>query len=153
VATPNNLTVDSYGIVDVSRGLVVLFVPHFRSPRWFIVQLGDAFDDVVFNVGGTKAAMPGAYLITGPHFTGRVPGEMTQVSMRTNIGFVAVRIAVAGSADLPDAVNEQRGFGLVPLHEYLVEGSRTRPSTTARSAFPNLVHPKTCRCSTESAQR
>ena len=114
VVTPNNLTIDAYGIVDVSRGPVVMYVPHLRAPRWFIVQLGDAFDDVVFNVGGTKAAMPGAYLLTGPEFAGRVPVEMTEIRMRTKIGFVDVRIAVSGTADLPNAVEEQRGFSLVP---------------------------------------
>jgi hypothetical protein len=119
VVTPNNLTIDSYGIVDVSRGPVVTYVPHFREPRWFIVQLGDAFDDVVFNVGGTKAPMPGAYLVTGPDFSGRIPGEMTGVRLRTNLGFVALRIAVTGSADLPDAVREQAGFRLVPLFDRL----------------------------------
>jgi hypothetical protein len=122
VVTPNNLTIDAYAIVDVSRGPVVVYVPKFRAPRWFIVQLGDAFDDVIRNIGGTRSPMPGAYLITGPSFGGRVPGDMTEVKLRTNVGFAAVRIAVSGSADLPDAVREQEGFKMMPLRAYLEQG-------------------------------
>ena len=97
VVTPNNLTIDAYAIVDVADGLVVVHVPKLGTDRWFIVQIGDAFDDVVLNVGGSRPHVPGAYLITGPDYRGRVPGDMVQVSFRTNIGFVAVRIAVDGS--------------------------------------------------------
>jgi hypothetical protein len=42
-------------------------------------------------------------VITGPEFSGRIPGDMTEVSLRTKLGFCAVRIAVTGSADLPNA--------------------------------------------------
>ena len=55
MVTPNNLTIDAYAIADVSRGPVVVYVPTFRQPRWFIVQLGDAFDDVILNMGGTRS--------------------------------------------------------------------------------------------------
>ena len=40
VVTPNNLTIDAYGILDVTRGPVVVYVPHFRAPRWFICAAG-----------------------------------------------------------------------------------------------------------------
>ena len=50
VVTPNNLTIDAYGILDVADGPVVLHVPKLGSGRWFIVQIGDAFDDVVLNI-------------------------------------------------------------------------------------------------------
>ena len=106
------------------------------------MQRGDAFDDVVFNVGGTKAPMPGPYLITGPDFTGRIPGEVTQVPLRTTVGFVAVRIAVAGSADLPDAVAEQAGFAVVPLHDYLVNGIAGADVDYGPMPFPELTAPE-----------
>lgn len=99
VVTPNNLTIDAYAIVDVADGPVVLHVPRLKTDRWFIVQVGDAFDDVVHNVGGSRTPMPGPYLLTGPDHRGEVPGDMIQVKLRTNIGFAAVRIAVTGSAD------------------------------------------------------
>jgi hypothetical protein len=109
VVTPNNLTIDGYAILDVADGPVVIHVPKLADDRWFIVQVGDAFDDVVLNVGGSRPHVPGAYLITGPDFKGRVPGDMMQVSFRTNIGFVGLRIAVSGADDLPGATNHSMG--------------------------------------------
>ena len=53
VVTPNNLTIDAYAIVDLGEGPLVLYVPKLGEERWFIVQIGDAFDDVAFNVGGS----------------------------------------------------------------------------------------------------
>ena len=98
----------------------------FSKPRWFIVQLGDAFDDVIHNIGGTRPPMPGAYLLTGPEFQGRVPGDMTQVSFRTKVGFAAVRIGVTGSADVSNAVREQQGFRMLPLPPIPGTGDRRR---------------------------
>ncbi len=55
---PNNLTIDGYAFFDVSEGPVVVFVPKLAEARWFIVQIGDAFDDVVLNVGGSREPVP-----------------------------------------------------------------------------------------------
>ncbi len=142
VVTPNNLTIDAYGILDVADGPVVLHVPKLGSGRWFIVQIGDAFDDVVLNIGGSRPPVPGAYLITGPSYQGRVPGDMIQVPMRTNIGFAAVRIAVAGSDDVANAVEAQRGFTLRPLPDYLTRGILGAEADYSPLAFPKLTAPK-----------
>ena len=58
VVTPNNLTIDGYAILDVADGPVVIHVPTLADDRWFIVQIGDAFDDVVLNVGGSRPHVP-----------------------------------------------------------------------------------------------
>ena len=73
VVTPNNLTIDGYALLDLADGPVVMHVPKLADDRWFIVQIGDAFDDVVLNVGGSRPHVPGAYLITGPDYQGRRP--------------------------------------------------------------------------------
>jgi hypothetical protein len=122
VVTPNNLTIDSYAIFDVRQGPVVVHVPKLAEPRWFIVRLGDAFDDVILNVGGSREPVPGTYLLTGPDFRGRVPGDMIEVKSRTNLGFAAVRVGVQGETDLPGALTAQGGFHMVPLHRYLIDG-------------------------------
>ena len=83
VVTPNNLTVDAYAIVDLADGPVVLYVPKLNTDRWFIVQMGDAFDDVVLNVGGSRPPIAGPYLLTGPDYQGRVPGDMIEVPFRS----------------------------------------------------------------------
>lgn len=40
-------------------------------------------------------------LITGPDFAGTVPGDMTEVRLRTKIGVTGLRILAKGAADLP----------------------------------------------------
>jgi hypothetical protein len=65
VVTPNNATIDAYAAVDLTAEPVVIFVPTLAKPRWYIVQIGDSFDEIIQNVGGTKGAQPGVYVITG----------------------------------------------------------------------------------------
>ena len=122
VVTPNNVTIDAYGSFDVTAEPVVVFVPTLSEQRWYIVQIGDSFDEIVRNIGGTKGPQPGVYVITGPDFTGDVPGEMIQIKSRTKIGVAAVRILANGAADLPKAVEAQKGFHLMPLSAYLRYG-------------------------------
>jgi hypothetical protein len=122
VVTPNNVTIDAYGIADLSHEPQVVFVPKLNAPRWYLVQIGDYYDEVIHNIGGTKGEQPGVYAITGPDFKGEVPGEMTQLKSRTQFAVVAARIFVNGSADLPKAVEEQKGFHLMPLSAYLRDG-------------------------------
>jgi hypothetical protein len=122
VVTPNNVTVDAYGTLDLTAEPVVVFVPALTEPRWYLVQIGDSFDEVARNIGGIKGPQPGVYLITGPDFAGAVPGDMTEVRLRTKIGVAAVRILAKGAADLPKAVEAQEGFHLMPLSAYLRDG-------------------------------
>ncbi len=115
VVTPNNVTVDAYATFDVTSEPAVIFVPKLVEDRWYIVQLGDLFDEIFHNIGGTKGQQPGVYVITGPDFNGPIPGEMVQLCSRTKIGVAAVRIFVKGEADLPAAVEEQKGFQMMPF--------------------------------------
>jgi hypothetical protein len=142
VVTPNNLTIDAYAILDLADGPVVVHVPKLGTDRWFIVQIADAFDDVILNIGGSRPPIPGAYLITGPDYRGRVPGDMIQVKFRTNIGFAAVRIAVTGSADLPEAVQAQQGFTVRPLPDYLQHGIAGAADDYSPIPFPELTAPE-----------
>jgi hypothetical protein len=141
VVTPNNLTIDAYAIFDTTRGPLVMHVPKLDEARWFIVQIGDALDDVILNLGGTRPAVPGAYLIIGPDYHGRVPGDMARVASRTRVGFVAVRIAVTGGADLPSTVRAREGFHLVPLHTHLVDRITTSTVDYGPIDFPTLTAP------------
>jgi len=127
VVTPNNVTIDAYGTFDVTAEPVVVFVPTLTESRWYIVQIGDSFDEIIRNVGGTKGPQPGVYVISGPDFTGDVPGEMIQVKSRTKLGVTAVRILANGAADLPKAVEAQKGFHLMPLSAYLRFGLAYKP--------------------------
>jgi hypothetical protein len=129
VVTPNNVTIDAYATFDVTAEPVVAFVPALTEPRWYIVQIGDSFDEIIRNLGGTKGPQPGVYVITGPDYTGEVPGEMIPIKSRTKIGLVAVRILANGAADLPKAAEVQKGFYLMPLSAYLRSGLAYKPPT------------------------
>ena len=122
VVTPNNVTIDAYCAFNVTGEPLVVFVPKLAAPRWYLVQIGDDFDEIIRNVGGIKGEQPGIYVITGPNFSGEIPGEMTQVKSRTNWGVVATRILANGAADLPKAVEVQKGFQVMPLSAYLQYG-------------------------------
>jgi hypothetical protein len=120
-------TVGARGWLDLRDGPVVLHVPALTEPRWYLVQIGDTFDEVAANVGGIKGPRPGAHAITGPDFRGEVPGEMTRIRLRTGQGVATASVFVAGEVDLPGAVEALRGFRLLPLSAYLRDGLGHEP--------------------------
>lgn len=132
VVTPNNVTIDGYANYDVTDEPLVVFVPKLPAPRWYIVQIGDSFDEIIHNVGGIKGEQPGVYLITGPDFAGDIPGDMIQVKSRTRQGPLGLRIFVNGAADLPNAREAQSGFQAMPLSAFLRFGlAYKRPAVRA----------------------
>jgi hypothetical protein len=122
VVTPNNVTVDAYATLDLTAEPVVIFVPALREQRWYIVQIGDSFDEIARNIGGTKGPQSGVYVVTGPDYKGAVPGDMIEVKMRTKTGVVDLRVFAGGASDLSKAVAAQTGFALMPLSAYLRDG-------------------------------
>jgi hypothetical protein len=100
IVTPNNVTIDGYSNFDVTNEPLVVFVPKLPEPRWYIVQIGDSFDEIIHNVGGIKGEQPGVYLITGPDFAGDIPGDMIQVKSRTRLGALGSGVFVNGTAFL-----------------------------------------------------
>ena len=124
---PNNVTIDAYGWLDLRDGPVVVHVPALTEQRWYIVQIGDTFDEVATNIGGIKGPRAGAFAVCGPRFDGKLPGELTKVGLRTAQAICAVRVFVDGEVDLPEAVDVQAGFHLMPLSAYLREGLAYRP--------------------------
>ena len=106
VVTPNNLTIDGYAILDLADGPVVC------TCRAQPTTAGSSSRSATHSTtsSSTSAVTPTdarAYLITGPDLQGRVPGDMIQVSFRTNIGFVGLRIAVTGSTIWPEPSQAQ----------------------------------------------
>ena len=124
---PDDVTVDAHGWLDLRDGPVVLHVPALTERRWYIVQIGDTFDEVATNIGGIKGPRAGAFAVCPPRFDGKLPGELTKIGLRTTQATCAVRIFAGGEADLPDAVEAQNGFRLMPLSDYLREGLAYRP--------------------------
>ncbi len=141
VVTPNNVTIDAYAYTDLTKEPVVIFVPASTEKRWYVVQIGDSYDEVIHNIAGTKGAQPGTYIVTGPNYQGPVPGDMIQIKSRTNIGMSAVRIFTTGGNDLAKAVDFQKGFTLMPLSQYLNKGigSGQPPVTSAFATFKSAA--------------
>lgn len=134
INTPNNVSIDCYSTADLTTEPVVLSVPSQKDQRWTIAQIGDFFDEIVLNVGGSKGSQPGLYLLTGPDYAGRVPHLMTQVKVRTRYASIGIRVFVNGEADLPAAREVQNGFHLLPLTVFQANGLSYSPPKT-----PNLT--------------
>ena len=123
----------------------MIFIPKLEKERWYLVQLGDHFDEVFHNVGGTKGQQPGVYVITGPDCNVEVPGEMMRLHARTRVGAAAVRIFVSGDADLAEAIDAQRGFQIMPLSAYLRHGLMYQPPKRAQLAAATQEAPRALR--------
>jgi hypothetical protein len=124
VNTPNNVSIDGYAAAELATEPVVVTVPSVSEKRWYIVQIGDYYDQVVYNIGGSKGPEPGLFLITGPDYQGAIPAGMKQIRVRTQLAVVANRVFVSGEPDLPGAREVQQGTSLLPLSVFLKQGLR-----------------------------
>ncbi len=124
VNTPNNVSIDGYSCADLSIEPVVVSVPTIKDNRWTIVQIGDYYDQVVYNIGGSKGAEPGLFLLTGPDYHGSIPAGMKEIKVRTELAVIANRIFVNGEKDLPAAREVQKGFQALPLSVFQKQGLR-----------------------------
>lgn len=124
VNTPNNVSIDAYAAADLSGEPFVVNVPVLTEPRWTMVQIGDYYDQVVYNIGGSKGPEPGLFLLTGPDYHGSIPAGMREIKVRTRLAVVANRIFVNGESDLPAARAVQQGFQLLPLSIFQKQGLR-----------------------------
>lgn len=127
VNTPNNVTIDGYCAAWLKSEPVVVKVPPIHDDRWYIVQVGDYFDEVVYNIGGSKGPEPGLFLVTGPDWHGQVPAGMREIRVRTQLAVVASRVFVSGQRDLPAARAVQAGLHALPLSVFQMQGLRYQP--------------------------
>ena len=134
---PNNVTINAYATLDLTLAPVVVHVPVLAPPRWYLVQIGDWFDEVVLNLGGIGGPKPGDYAIVGPDFQGTIPAGMVRVPMRTRFGIVRLRVFVENAADVPKAVDAQSGFRVLPMAAFLDDG--LVGDTVARELFSPVV--------------
>lgn len=124
VNTPNNVSIDGYAAADIASEPVVVSVPPINEKRWYIVQIGDYYDQVVYNIGGSKGPEPGLFLLTGPDFHGSIPAGMKQIRVRTQLAVIANRVFVNGDSDLAAARAVQRGVNALPLSVFQKQGLR-----------------------------
>jgi hypothetical protein len=114
----NRDTLLTGGWLDLSAGPQVLHVPDF-SGRYYSVQFTDPSDGTDFAYVGTRATgtQAGDYLITGPGWTGQVPGGMTQIASPNNSVGVIGRVLVYSDSDLSTAYDLSKQIQLTPLSQ------------------------------------
>jgi len=103
-ASPNNDTLYGGIFYKLTREPLVFIVPEIKG-RYFDLQLTDAFfsnDGYIVPKGDCR---PCRFLIMGSEWSGSIPEELTPVRVRTNEGYLSVRIMVNGPEDYP-AVNK-----------------------------------------------
>ena len=101
------MTLDGYCAFDVRREPLVVHVPAPTEPRWYLVQIGDFFDEIIHNVGGIKGPTAWRVRHHRPGFRGILPGEMTEVRSCTTQRVLGARVFVNGEADLEAAATAQ----------------------------------------------
>jgi hypothetical protein len=104
------------GWLDLAAGPQVLHVPD-TAGRYYSVQLLDPSDGTDFAYVGrrTTGTAAGEFLITGPGWTGTMPGGMQQVSSPNDSVFVIGRVLVNGEADLTSAYDLATQIHVAPL--------------------------------------
>ncbi|MNZ77986.1 hypothetical protein D3C78_965450 [compost metagenome] len=121
------MTIDAYARLDLSQEPMVLHVPALAESRWYLVQVGNMFDEMTRNIGGIRGPQPGEYLITGPNYQGPVPAGMTQISSRTQQSMLAVRVYSNGEKEIAAAAEVQKAFQVLPLSAYQRGGLQYTP--------------------------
>ncbi len=123
VVSPNVDTFYSSAWLDLDEGPMVLYLPDatLYAPegqpwRYYIMQLMDCWSNV-FEAPGirTTTASANTFLITGPNWSGIVPGEMTHYASPTRLVWLLGRTLVENSDDIPTVEAFQNAISLMPL--------------------------------------
>lgn len=111
----NHDTLLTVGWLNLSQEPQVLHVPDF-SGRYYSVQFTDSFNvDFAYVGKRTTGTQAGDYLLTGPHWTGRVPSGMKQISSPDNSVLVIGRVLVYRDSDLATASGLAKQIQVLPL--------------------------------------
>jgi hypothetical protein len=117
-AAPNADTLYTMAWLDVSSGPWVFSIPDMGD-RFYIMPMLSGFNEVFF-VAGSRATGGKAqeYAVTGPGWSGALPGGVTQVKSPTALVWILGRVYCSGPQDY-EAVHElQDRFSCVPVSAY-----------------------------------
>jgi hypothetical protein len=119
VTAPNADTLYTTVWLDVSKEPWVLSLPDAHG-RYYLMPMLDGWTDV-FQVPGkrTTGTGPQKYAITGPGWTGTLPGGVTEYKSPTSLVWLIGRIYCTGTPDDYAAVHKlQDEISVVPLSSY-----------------------------------
>ena len=118
VVRANVDTLYSSAFLDLSAEPLVLLVPD-TDGRYFLLPMLDAWTNVFAAPGmrttGTEA---GAFVITGPGWTGSLPGSLQEIKSPTNMVWILGRTQTNGPEDYQAVHAVQAGFKLIPLSQF-----------------------------------
>src|SRR6201995_1633137 len=119
VVKPNCDTYYSSAWLDLAQEPLVLTVPDTKG-RYYLLQMMDAYTNVFASPGKrTTGTAAQTFLITGPAYTGSVPGGMKQIAAPTNMVWILGRTQVNSAQDGKDVVYKiQDGYTLTPLSKW-----------------------------------
>lgn len=137
IVSPNNDTIYLRAFVDLRAEPVVFVIPPMGDRKYW-VPVSDMWHDHDANLSfDTVGSQGGAFALVAPGWQGVLPEGVRRVEMSTPVGWLLPRILVAGEADLPAAVELQKGFRLVPLGRWGAEAV-ARPTPDPED-FPRLT--------------
>ena len=112
----NRDTLATAGWLDLSKGPQVLRVPDMDG-RYYSLQLTNPSNNTNFAYIGKRATgtEAGGYLITGPGWSGQVPGGLTRIASPSRQVFVLGRVLVRGEDDLKAAYELSKQIQLTPM--------------------------------------
>lgn len=115
---PNVDTVYSQAYLELAGDAVLFHKP--ATDRYCSVQTFDGYSNtpVILGTGGVGGNDEATYAFTGPFWSGKLPANVVEVPMPTNLVWLLLRTKCFGNDDLENVHDIQRGMRLYPLSAY-----------------------------------
>jgi hypothetical protein len=146
VVTPNNDTIYTSALGDLSKGPIVIQTPtEVPKGQYWTVQIADGFSNVIHQLGSRARTPGGKFLLVGPEWEGTSPeGFVDVLRMPTNLVWVPARCFVAPTPESRTQSLAVLGqIGMYPLSENLPGLKKFDPVAISKNAvYPPGVTPK-----------
>lgn len=121
VQTPNSDTPYSWIGLDLRTEPIVFIIPAIEKNRYWSLQLIDLYTHNFAYLGSRATGNNGgAFMLTGPNWTGEVPKGITKViTCETEIAMGIIRTQLFNPGDLKNVEKIQKQYGLKTLSAYL----------------------------------
>ncbi|HTX88881.1 MAG TPA: DUF1254 domain-containing protein [Bacteroidales bacterium] len=147
VVSPNVDTFYSIAWLDLEKEPIVVSVPDatLYKPagaawRYYLLQIMDAWSNV-FASPGVRTNGPGAstFLISGPNWSGAVPGGMLHYKSPTNMAWINGRTMVIDQNDATTVMAFQNAMTIMPLSAW--PGPYSPPGGTVNDSIDMVTAP------------
>ncbi|MFJ1796364.1 DUF1254 domain-containing protein [Kitasatospora griseola] len=150
VVRPNVDTLYTQCWIDLTAGPMVLEVPVMDADRYWIMEMLDAWSNVVGDpnaldpqatTAGTDpntGAQVYSYALTGPGWSGELPAGVHQLAMPTNVIWLLGRIEIHNTSpsEISTVVGYQNLMRLLPVTAWPDNGSYVPPNGTYDPNLP-----------------